>query len=69
MKVEFSLTMKNAEISGAFVDYFELRWLEELSSAQLARRFNQWLYDDEFISERLPDLCNADHCLLSISTL
>jgi len=69
MIVEFGLTMKNAEISGVFVDYFELRWLEELSSAQLARRFNQWLYDDEFISDRLPDLNNADHCLLSISPL
>ncbi|OQX91726.1 MAG: hypothetical protein B6D58_06640 [candidate division Zixibacteria bacterium 4484_95] len=61
--------MKNADISGVSVDYFELRWLEELSSVQLARRFNQWLYDDEFLSDRLPDLTNADHCLLCISPL
>jgi hypothetical protein len=69
MTVEFRLTMKNAEISGVSVDYFELKWLEDLSSVQLARRFNQWLYDDEFLSDKLSDLTNADHCLLSISPM
>jgi len=69
MKVDFSLTIKNAIISGKSVDFFELKWSEELSSVQLAGRFNQWLYDDEFIKDKLPDLNQASHCLLSITPI
>ena len=67
MKVEFKLTIKNALISGRSVDFFEFKWSEELTSVQLAGRFNKWLYDDEFFKDKLPDLSHASHCLLSIN--
>jgi len=69
MKVDFRLTIKNGVISGKSVDFFELKWSEELSSIQLAGRFNQWLYDDEFIKDKLPDLNQASQCLLSINPM
>ena len=69
MKVDFRLTIKNAVVSGKSIDFFELNWREELSTVQLAGRFNQWLYDDEFIQDKLPDLKQAGQCLLSINPL
>ncbi len=69
MKVDFSLIIKDAVISGRFVEYFELRWYEEISPVQLAGRFNRWLYDDEFIQNSLPDLDQAGHCLFSINPM
>jgi hypothetical protein len=69
MKVDFCLIIDNAVISGRKFDYLELKWQEELSPVQLAGRFNQWLYDDEFIQQNIPDLCRASRCLLSINPL
>ena len=66
MKVYFSLTIKNGVISGKSIEFFEVKWCEELTSVQLAGRFNQWLYDDEFVKNKLPDLNHASQCLLSI---
>lgn len=69
MKVDFSLIIDDAVISGKKFDYLELKWQEDLSPVQLAGRFNQWLYDDEFIKENLPDLSWANRCLLTINPL
>jgi len=69
MKVDFCLTIIDAVISGDPIDYFELKWSEDLSPVQLAGRFNRWIYDDEFIRNRLPDLNQAGRCLLSINPL
>ncbi|MCP4580980.1 MAG: hypothetical protein GY839_05140 [candidate division Zixibacteria bacterium] len=69
MQVDFCLTIFDAIISGDSVDYFELKWSEDLSPVQLAGRFNRWIYDDEFIRDRLPDLSRAGRCLLSINPL
>ena len=69
MIVEFRLTIKKAVIAGKFVDFLELNWQEELTAVQLAGRFNKWLYDDEFVEKKLPDLHRAKVCLLSINPL
>jgi hypothetical protein len=69
MIVSFCLSIDNAVISDRKIDFLELRWEEDLSSTQLAGRFNRWLYDDEFIKDSLPDLTHARHCLLSINPL
>ena len=67
MHVDFCLTIKDGVISGKSVDFFELSWREDLTSVQLAGRFNRWLYDEEFITDQLPDLNCAGQCLLSIN--
>ena len=69
MRVDFGLIIKNGVISGRRVEYFELKWQEELSPSQLATRFDRWLYDDEFLHEKLPDLASAGRCLLTINPL
>ncbi len=69
MTVDFSLILNNAVISGRNIEYLELKWQEELSPKQLAGRFDKWLYDDEFISESMPDLLSAGRCLLTINPL
>jgi len=69
MQVDFCLTIKDAVISGNYIDFLELKWREELSPVQLAGRFNRWLYDEEFINESMPDLNRAERCLLSITPL
>lgn len=67
MTVRFCLQMKNAVIADLIVDYFELRWQEELSAYQLADRFNVWLRDEAFIEKRLPDIREAAFCQLTIN--
>jgi hypothetical protein len=67
MIVDFCLVIDKAVISGHQIDFLEFRWREDLTSTQLAGRFNRWLYDDEFIKDSLPDLTDAGRCLLSIN--
>jgi hypothetical protein len=69
MRVDFCLTMKNAIISGQQVEYFQLDWHEDLSPVQLAGRFNQWLYDDDFIHKSIPGVNHIGYCMLSINPL
>ena len=65
----FCQKMKDARISDEIVDYFELECQEELTSRQLAARFNIWLNDHTFISQQLPDLQEASYCQLFINPL
>ena len=69
MQVDFRLTIKNAVIADQNVQHFELIWREDLTPIQLAGRFNQWLYDDDFVMRSLPEMDQAGYCLLSITPL
>lgn len=69
VQVDFSLTVRDALISGRRVDYLQLRWREELTPVELAGRYNRWLYDDDFVGRQLPDIIGASQLLLSISPL
>ncbi|HBC46604.1 MAG TPA: hypothetical protein DEO84_02880 [candidate division Zixibacteria bacterium] len=69
MQVRFCLKLKNAVIGTISVDYFEIKWLEELTGQQLAGRFQAWLNDETFIQRKLPDLKEAGFCQLLIDPL
>lgn len=69
MLVDFNLTIKNAQISNNEIEHFELTWREDLTPVELAGRFNQWLYDDDFIANSLPDLEQVGYCMLTINPL
>jgi hypothetical protein len=66
MKVQFCLKLKNALIGTISVDYFEIKWNEELTKNQLAGRFQAWLNDETFIQRKIPDLKAASFCQLLI---
>jgi hypothetical protein len=69
MKVDFCLTIKDAQISNKLIEHFELTWREDLTPIQLAGRFNQWLYDEDFLENSIPDLDRVGYCMLSINPL
>jgi hypothetical protein len=69
MLVDFCLTIKNAQILNNDVEHFELTWREDLTPVQLAGRFNQWLYDEDFLMNSLPELDQVGYCMLSINPL
>jgi len=67
--VNFRLKMKDAEIGREIIDYFQLDWQEDLTPNQLASRFNDWLTDESFFEDRIPDLRRARFCQLHINPL
>lgn len=69
MLVNFCLKMKDAEIGRERIDYFEVGWQEDLTPRQLALRFDNWLTDECFFEERMPDLKRAAWCQLHINPL
>jgi len=69
MLVDFSLTIKDAQILNNEIEHFELTWREDLTPVQLAGRFNQWLYDEDFLANSLPELDHVGYCMLTINPL